>query len=167
MPKTRGRASASAIRVRLLALFAAFAIGATATIVVDAAMIRKPLDQLVREAEIIVSGKVVEQRFHGDGKTIYTTSRVSIAQTVKGQAETSIDIVTRGGTLNGVSIHVATESQLQVGEEVVLLLRRDGTALEPVAGLQGKFAVVDDVVLRTGERFGKRSNFLTELGTMP
>lgn len=112
---------------------------------------RLSFDDLVRKAEIIVSGQVTDSRTYrsNDGKLIFTSYTVQVAETLKGKTPATVTVTTIGGKLGNTVLHVSGMPQFQTGENAVLFLEHSG-AYTTVVGLnQGKFNVSNGEVSNT------------------
>lgn len=130
---------------------AALAAGLAAAVLLHAgaalASIALPTDveTLSRRADLIVRGTTVDSRAvrSADGRQIQTITTVRVAFSLKGLPPLDVEIVTPGGTLDGVTQAVSGAPLFARGEQVMLFLMRAGRRFR-VAGLsQGKFEIVE------------------------
>lgn len=101
------------------------------------------LPQLSGEAHVVVRGLVQSQaaEWNEDHSRIYTYSEIDVLERVKGRTPDRITVKQLGGTVDGRTLSVVANADLQVGEEVVLFLRTDG-AFHYIVGMhQGKYGV--------------------------
>ncbi len=118
-----------------------------------AVLVHMPLDDLIRNAELVVRGKVLSsQPFqHGDDGHIYTRHVVEVSEYLKGKGEGRVTVVTMGGEMEEVGQLVPGEARLVVGEEAVLCLAAARQDFVVFNMGQGKFAMSlegDDIVLQ-------------------
>lgn len=104
------------------------------------------LDQMVKAADVIIRGEVLRQASsYGDQGRIYTVTEIKVLESLKGGDAPAIVLKVRqlGGTVDGISQHIAGNARLLEGEEVALFLRRDAEKqLHYVVGMaQGKYAI--------------------------
>ncbi len=134
----------------LLLAMLALAGPARATVMLEAS-----IDELARESDAVVRGKVVstEGRKSADGKRIFTRVTVEVAEAWKGAPGKTVVVQVPGGVHGEVGQVVHGAPRFADGEEVVVFLRRlpEGPPGEPttfhVSGLaQGKLRVERDAV---------------------
>lgn len=97
-----------------------------------------------RSADAIVQGRVqkVEARQSKDGARIMTYATVEVAESLKGQGVSTVEVVQPGGVVGDVGQRVSGTARLQVGDEVVVFLERRGPARFMLVGMaQGCFRV--------------------------
>jgi hypothetical protein len=84
--------------------------------------------QMSRAAHTIVQGKVqrVEAKMSADGSRITTHVWVEVAESLKGQGASTVEIVQPGGEVGDVGQKVSGTVHLKVGDEVVGFLERRG-----------------------------------------
>jgi hypothetical protein len=112
---------------------------------------RLSFDDLVRKAEVIVAGQVIDSRTYrtSDGKLILTSYTVRVGDNLKGKTPPMLTITTVGGKVGDTMLRVFGMPQFQAGENTVLFLERSG-AYTTVVGLnQGKFSVSNGEVSNT------------------
>jgi hypothetical protein len=130
---------------------------------VNALMLGISTDELTRNAELVVSGKVetVESSWTTDGRSIVTRAVVAINETVKGQPEAERVVVEyEGGEVGAVGLKVSDVSPFVKGSDVILFLK-DSTSRAPlstqgatqkvyhlVGKSQGKYTVGEDGIAR-------------------
>jgi hypothetical protein len=125
-------------------------------------------DELARQSDLIVVGKVREKRAGWDARRsrIETSVTMDVEEYVKGSGARSITIVTPGGEVDGVGELYTHAARFEKDEEAVVFLRKGrGEKLRVAAGARGKESVQRNE--RTGERTvgGKRrfSEFLKDV----
>jgi hypothetical protein len=110
------------------------------------------LEELVRKSGRIILGRCLstESRWNQGNTLIYTYSKVAVTENFKGQAGGFVNVVTVGGTVDGITQTVSGMPQFEQDEEVVLFLEPSKNDLwQPVGLSQGKFRIVKDS--RTGD----------------
>jgi hypothetical protein len=97
------------------------------------------LDELEREAEVIVLGTVrqAEPRMSGDGRIIVTRIKVEIERALKGGPRATIEFEIPGGTLGGRTLVAEGAPILAQGERVLLFLGRSGAGATVPLGVAG------------------------------
>ncbi len=103
------------------------------------------LGQMTSEADVIVQARVLDRSsaWNAEKTRIYTVTRIQVSETLKGPAESELQIRQIGGTVDGLSQKVVGNATLKVGEEVILFLDRDeAKPFHYVVGMaQGKYAI--------------------------
>jgi hypothetical protein len=101
------------------------------------------LQQLFEEADLIVVGEVNGSvSFWNDAHdTIYTEFTVAVEKTVKGTAEGEVTVRLMGGTVDGKTLRVAGNAQMEKGERTLLVLRKSGSFYVVIGMSQGKWSV--------------------------
>jgi hypothetical protein len=110
------------------------------------------LEELVRKSGRIILGRCLstESRWNQGNTLIYTYSKFAVTENFKGRAGGFINVVTVGGTVDGITQTVSGMPQFEQDEEVVLFLEPSTNDLwQPVGLSQGKFRIVKDS--RTGD----------------
>lgn len=101
------------------------------------------LDQLVKDAERIVIGRVVssEARWNAERTMVFTFHRVRVRQTLKGEASQEITVRVLGGQLpdEDFKVEASHQPQLQVGDEGVLFYDADPGLWTQVVGSEQGF----------------------------
>lgn len=134
-----GRALGAAIAALALVLTAAPA-GATILEKLD-------FDALCGGAGRVVLARCIENSSAWDppGRTILTTTRFAISETLKGPAEASVAVTALGGTVGDRSMGVAGSPRFNPGEEYVLFLDAVPAGGWMCKGwTQGRYSVVTD-----------------------
>jgi hypothetical protein len=114
--------------VAAAALLATAIVGGTLVRAQDAAPV--PLVERTRGADRVVVGRVTgitpewRTNEYGD-RLIVSVAHVAVAETLKGQAQPSVDVEVEGGTLDGVTLHVSDVAPIAVGDRAVFYLRRN------------------------------------------
>jgi hypothetical protein len=96
------------------------------------------IDDLVERADVVVHGRVTAVRPQRLGRLVVTDSEIRIESCIRGSCGRTITVRQLGGELGDVGLHVSGTVRTQVGDELVVFLRRgrDG-ALAPLGMLQG------------------------------
>jgi hypothetical protein len=100
-----------------------------------------PLNEMVKEAELIVIGKVVsgeKTREHYDSELVYSRTKVAIKKTLKG--DTSVR------ELYIYTVPVTTDARFQLNEESILFIHTKKGKNSVVRGYGGKVDIKGDMV---------------------
>jgi hypothetical protein len=106
---------------------------------------RFSLDDLVQKSTRIVVGKCLsrESRWNERNTLILTTTRFAVSEPLKGSKDGFVEVVTVGGTLDGITQTVSGMPAFEPEEEVLLFLEPSKSGQWQTLGLsQGKFRVV-------------------------
>lgn len=138
---------------RLTFLIAVVLLLSPAVVARAAVLVHMPLDDLIRNADLVVRGKVISsQSFRpGDKGRIYTRHTLDVSEYLKGEGDGKVTVVTMGGEMEDVGQLVPGEARLTPGEEVVLCLAAAQQDYVVYSMGQGKFAMSldgEDIVLR-------------------
>ncbi len=109
---------------------------AVLTTPVSALMLRLGLDELVSNAEMIATGKVVEKECSWDekGKWIYTYVTVVVDEYIKGGGGEQVVVRHPGGEVGRKGLIVGNMPHFHEGEEVLVFLREAKQSLRLQAG---------------------------------
>jgi hypothetical protein len=108
---------------------------------------RLSFDDLAAKSTAIVHGKVVNSWPAITGGIIYTHYKVQVAETFKGPAQSSVEIMIPGGTLNGVHQTFAGSPTLNNGDDFVFFLWTSKAGITWITGLtQGLFNLTSDSI---------------------
>jgi hypothetical protein len=108
---------------------------------------RLSFDDLATKSTAIVRGKVMDSWPAMTGGLIYTHYRVQVAETFKGPAQSSVEIMVPGGTLNGAHQTFAGSPSLNIGDSFVFFLWTSKAGITWITGLtQGLFDLSSDDV---------------------
>jgi len=112
--------------------------------------------QLGTNAELVVHGRVVDVESHWNDKRtkIFTTTRIAVEGTYKGDSGSVVEVVQLGGTVDNIRVHVSGALQWRQGEEVLLFLEPYENKHVVSGFSQGKFNVKRDE--KTGEAYIER-----------
>lgn len=111
------------------------------------------LDDLVQKSGRIIVGKCIsrESRWNDRNTLILTTARFVVSEPLKGSGDGFVDVVTVGGTLDGITQTVSGMPVFEPEEEVLLFLERSKNgAWQPLGMSQGKFRILRN--RQTGEQ---------------
>ena len=103
--------------------------------------------QLGTESSLVVRGEVTSVRsFWNESRTkILTETNISVGDTYKGAAGSSINVVQLGGVVGHVRVNVHGALTWSPGEEVLLFLEPSAGGAWQVSGFfQGKYNIVRD-----------------------
>ena len=119
----------------------------------QAVMVELSLEQLVKEANLIVVGTVESVRSELVEGKISSFATILVSATIKGalgQGQDKIVVKFPGGTLGDVGMRVDNGPDYKVGENVVAFLKRapGQSHYATVGSFQGKFLVKDNVIVR-------------------
>ncbi len=162
------------MRAPLLAVAAALALAASAQ---ATTMRLATLPELVGLAHVAVRATVLNgQKAAFEGTRIVTRTPVEVVTVLAGPARPGerLEVVTLGGVVGDIGQHVEGMPTLHPGEDVVLLLARDGRGGHHPVGLwQGVFHVTEkgpqSPVVRWGEAgkaIGPTAPFPKDLATL-
>ena len=75
------------------------------------------LKEQVENSSLVIEGKVTAQRtfWDADHKLIYTANTVEVYKVFKGEALTTVEVLTQGGTVGLEAIHVSHALKLRIG----------------------------------------------------
>ncbi|MFD2246865.1 IPT/TIG domain-containing protein [Pontibacter ruber] len=118
----------------LFALLLSFSAAATE----GCQMVPLPLEQRIKESEIIVEGEVLSQKAFWDDRheNIYTSHTIKVFKVFKGQVrDEQIEVITEGGAI-GLKKHVYSSAlQLYRGQQGILFLNPEKQLKSPGKGL--------------------------------
>lgn len=105
------------------------------------------LEQLAAASDLVVIGRVEHVDVHPTGPGgqpgIHTRAVVQVAETLRGEHQTIIEVWVHGGRLGDRVRIVSGQATFQPGEDVVLFLFRAGGGLWPTGMGRGKWTVSD------------------------
>jgi hypothetical protein len=110
------------------------------------------LDDLVEKSGRIVVGKCIsrESRWNDRNTLILTTARFAVSEQLKGSSDGFVNVVTVGGTLDGITQTVSGMPAFEPEEEVLLFLEASKNGdWQPLGLSQGKFRIIRN--RQTGE----------------
>jgi hypothetical protein len=135
---------------------ALFCLALLAPLAAEATLLVQLSDEdLVRRADAVVQGEVLEVESYRDAARdrVFTRVTVGVTDYLKGRGPDEIAVRIAGGVLDGLEYRVIGAPRFQVGEEVVLFVRTHGDTNSVIGMSQGKLAVVTDAA---GERWLER-----------
>ena len=109
------------------------------------------LEDLTSKASTILRGTVsnVESHWNEDQTMIYTSVTISVEGYLKGATmPKEVIIEVPGGTVGEITLWVSDTPTFEEGQEVILFLREE--YFQIVGWSQGKYTIVDDMVLERG-----------------
>ena len=105
---------------------------------------RLSLEQLAKEADLVIRGHVQEMKSQesGDRSAITTTVVISVEEQWKGPKASTVTLKQPGGTAGEITQRVMGVPQFSISEELILFgkKQRDGHYVT-VGGQQGKFTI--------------------------
>jgi len=110
------------------------------------------LDDLVQKSGRIIVGKCIsrESRWNDRNTLILTTARFAVSEPLKGSSDGFVNVVTVGGTLDGITQTVSGMPVFEPEEEVLLFLEPSKNShWQPLGLSQGKFRILRN--RQTGE----------------
>jgi hypothetical protein len=121
---------ASRSRARLIVLVVSLAVAPPlVAVVVAQSSVPVPMVERARGAAEIVVGRVTavnpvwQVNEFGD-RLIVSVVRVAVDETLKGAAQSAVDVEIEGGTIGGLTLHVSDEESFVPGDRAVFYLRR-------------------------------------------
>ena len=122
----------------------------------QAAMRALSLEELVRQADMIVLGTVIQQKSAWNARytAIYTDVTVAVEQTLTGNPVQVVTLQVTGGSVGGIGMRTSHDAKFRDGERVIVFLDTRTVPSTVVGMQQGKFAVQDNVVIRDDETWG-------------
>ena len=127
------------VLVVVLVVVAVFWAGAS-----QASLVRSfSLQDLYREADLVVVGEVsCSSSFWNEAHdTIYTEHTIALERAAKGKPGDQVIVRLMGGTVDGKTLRVAGNAQVEKGERVLLVLRKAGGFHVVIGMSQGKWSV--------------------------
>jgi len=129
----------------VLLLFILFA----ATPVVSALMVKISMEDLTKEADVIVIGdiKEVESRWSLGRTTINTYVTLSVENYIKGgEGQETLTIITQGGSKWGFTVWVEDAPDFTKNEKVLVFLKKAGREFNVAGLVQGKYIIENEEV---------------------
>ncbi len=116
--------------------------------VVSASITKTSVEDLTREADVIVIGDVKEvaSRWNLWRTAIYTYSTLSVEKYIKGTGPETLTIITKGGTVGDLSMWVEDVPVFTKNESVLVFLKQAGGEFSVVGWIQGKYIVENEYV---------------------
>jgi len=119
-----------------------------ATPVVLALMHKISVEDLTKEADVIVIGdiKEVESRWNFWRTEIHTYSTVSVKKYIKGTGTETLIIITKGGTVGDLVAWVEDTPVFTKNETVLVFLKKTGREFSVAGSVQGKYILENEEV---------------------
>ena len=103
---------------------------------------RLSLDDMIAQSTLIVRGKVTASWAAATGSVIYTHYQIQVSEQFKGAGRNSVEVMTPGGTVNGLHQSFSGSPVLNPGDEFVFFLWTSSRGITWITGLtQGLFAL--------------------------
>lgn len=126
-----------AARALLLAFVLLVGATARATVLQDWS-----LEERIARSDNVVSGTVKAQQARWDGDQIVTDTIIAVRRTIFGPERREIMLTQLGGTIGETTLDIAGSAQFDVGDEVLLIVKRDQRGFERLVGMSlGAFIV--------------------------
>ena len=140
-------------RIALMIVFSLTLVFSLPVAKLEGVMVKLSLDELAKQADLIVVGKVESVRSESIKGKIFSFATISVDSKIKGQLQTqqnSLVVKFPGGKVGDVGMNVENSTDYKVGENVVAFLKR--TPGQPdyvtVGSSQGKFLIENRIVPR-------------------
>lgn len=116
--------------------------------VVSASITKTSVEDLTREADVIVIGDVKEvaSRWNMWRTAIYTYSTLLVEKYIKGTGPETLTIITEGGNVGDLWMWVEDVPDFTKNETVLVFLKQAGDEFSVVGWIQGKYIVEDEYV---------------------
>jgi hypothetical protein len=117
------------------------------------AMREIPMEELVRKADTIVLGTVIQQEsaWDADHTAIYTTVTLAVEHVLRGIPKDVVTLQVAGGSVEGIGMRTSTDAVFREGERVIVFLDASADPCSVVGMQQGKFTVKDNRVSGMGK----------------
>jgi hypothetical protein len=115
---------------------------------------KKSINDLTRDSDNIITGKVLSRESYWENGNIFTNVTVSVNRHIKGSSDNKITVKVRGGTVGDVYAEVSDIPLFDDNEEVLLFLKGNNV----VGWNQGKYSIHNDSIKETGEPLEKFVN---------
>ena len=103
---------------------------------------RLSLDDMITRSTSILRGKVTASWAAFSGSVIYTHYQIQVSEQFKGDGQTSVEVMTPGGTVKGLQQSFSGSPVLNRGDEFVFFLWTSPRGITWITGLtQGLFSV--------------------------
>ena len=115
-------------------------------------MIKRSLEQLSQETDLIVLGTVTSQvsAWNDQRTAIHTDVTVAVEEAIKGSPGTEVTFRVAGGIVGDIGMRTSNSPVFQEREQVIVFLN---TAVVPAHVVnQGKYTVQNDTIIRDGHR---------------
>lgn len=132
-------------RAPVLALLLLVAVPAQATVLHDWS-----IEERIARSDNVVIGTITSQQAKLVDGNIVTESSVSVTRTLFGPARRDVVLTQLGGTIGDTTLDIAGSARFEVGDEVVLIVKRDEHGREQLVGMSlGAFLVKGKRVRQT------------------
>ena len=106
---------------------------------------RLSLDDMITRSSTIVRGRVTASWAAFTGSVIYTHYQIQVSERFKGAGPNSVEVMTPGGTANGLSQNFSGSPVLNQGDEFVFFLWTSKSGITWITGLtQGLFSLAGE-----------------------
>ncbi len=143
--------------LRKVLVFCLLAVFSSLTTLGQCMLVPVSLADRIKAADVIVLGKVREQKAFAAGtKKIFTANRVAVTAFLKGySSESELVIVTEGGILNGRAQIVTPSLELQIGKEGLFMLQTGKFEGNPFNNLNAylPYASVQGALIEEGGKY--------------
>jgi hypothetical protein len=128
----------------------------------SATLERLSLDDIITRSTTIVRGKVTASWAAFTGSVIYTHYQIQVSEQLKGAAQNTVEVMTPGGTVKGLSQSFSGSPVLNQGGEYVFFLWTGKNGITWITGLtQGLFSLTGEGAAdRTATRSASRELML-------
>ncbi|HSI05633.1 MAG: hypothetical protein ACAI38_11510 [Myxococcota bacterium] len=100
------------------------------------------LEERIAHSDSVVAGTITAQRVTRVGDDIVTESTVVVSRTLFGPERRELTVSQLGGTIGETTLHVEGSAHFEVGDEVVLIVKRDARGRDQLVGMSlGAFLV--------------------------
>ena len=124
-------------RASLLVLLLLVTVPAKATVLHDWS-----LEERIARSDNVVVGTITAQEAKLVDGNIVTESTVTVAKTLFGPSRRDLVVTQLGGTIGDTTLDIAGSARFEVGDEVVLIVKRDPRGREQLVGMSlGAFLV--------------------------
>ncbi len=129
----------------------------------NALMVPMSLEDLARQSDTIIKGKILTASSFMEDQKIYTEYTISVEGTFLGTPSRTMTIRLLGGELeDGLGMSYSDRPKITLGEDLILFLRND--PVYPVVGeFQGKCTIKDGWVLEHGMSENEFADRITEV----
>ena len=136
---------------------ALFIIFSLSTVVCFGALIHMDIEDLTREASVILIGNVTAITTHGGEGMIYREVEIDVERYLKNPLNSSeVFIEVLGGEMGEIGLWVEDQPSFEINERVLVFLR-DGGAYQVVGGPQGKYTLTDGLAKSLGHEINENS----------
>ena len=121
----------------------------------QAVMRKLSMAELVRKADTIVLGTVIEKEsaWDVDHIAIYTDVTLAVERVLVGKTAEVVTLRVAGGVVGNLGMHTSNDAKFKDGEQVIVLLDTSAVPSTVVGLQQGKFTVRNNMVTGAGETY--------------